>query len=38
MEYIKEELERLIIDENLPYVKIGEIYGVSDTVIKKYAT
>lgn len=37
MEYIKEELERLIIDENLPYVKIGEIYGVSDTAIKKHA-
>lgn len=37
MEYKKEELERLILVEKLPYVKIGEIYGVSDTAIKKHA-
>jgi Zn finger protein HypA/HybF involved in hydrogenase expression len=33
--YKKEDLEKLIFDEKLPYTKIGEIYGVSDTYIKK---
>lgn len=33
--YKKEELEKLIFIDNLPYTKIGEIYGVSDTYIKK---
>lgn len=35
MKYKKEELEKLIFEDNLSYRKIGEIYGVSDTYIKK---
>jgi hypothetical protein len=33
--YKKGDLEKLIFEEKLPYTKIGEIYGVSDTYIKK---
>ena len=35
MKYVKEELERLIFDEEMSYIKIGELYGVSDAYIKK---
>lgn len=35
--YKKEDLERLIFDENKSYREIGRIYGVSDTYIKKVA-
>lgn len=35
MKYIKEELEKLIFEEKLSYRKIGRIYNVSDTYIKK---
>ena len=33
----KEELENLILNENLAYTKIAEMYGVSDVTIKKWA-
>ena len=35
MKYIKEELEKLIFEQKLPYTQIGKLYGVSDTYIKK---
>jgi len=35
--YVKEELEKLIFNDKLSYRKIGELYGVSDTYIKKVA-
>lgn len=35
MKYIKEELEKLIFEQNLSYREIGRIYNVSDTYIKK---
>lgn len=36
-DFKKEDLERLIFVEKLSYVKIGKIYNVSDTTIKKQA-
>lgn len=33
----KEDLERMILEENLPYNKIGEKYGVSGNYIRKIA-
>lgn len=33
----KDELEKLIWEEKLPYTKIGEMFGVSDNAIKKRA-
>ena len=38
MKYIKEELEKLIFDDNLSYREIGRRYEVSDTYIKKIAS
>ncbi len=38
MKYKKEDLERMIWVEKLPYTKIAEFYGVSDTYIKKVAS
>lgn len=35
--YNKEELERLIIDEGLPYSLIGERYNVTGNAIRKAA-
>lgn len=35
MKYEKEELEKLINVENLPYTTIGEMYGVTANSIKK---
>jgi hypothetical protein len=37
MKYNKEELEDLIFNQKMSYIKIGEKYGVSDTYIKKIA-
>lgn len=37
MVYIKEDLEKYILHDNLSYKHIGKIYGVSDTMIKKKA-
>lgn len=37
MEYIKEELENLILNQRLSYREIGRRYGVSDTYIKRKA-
>lgn len=37
MDYRKEDLERLILVEKMPYIQIGKMYGVSDTCIKKHA-
>lgn len=37
MKYTKEELERLIIDENKSYSLIGKLYNVSGNAIKKAA-
>lgn len=33
--YIKEELEKLIFEDKMSYIKIGEMYNVSDNAIKK---
>lgn len=35
--YKKEELERYIFEENMPYDKIGEKYGVTGSSIRKQA-
>lgn len=35
MKYVKEELEKLINEDDLSYREIGRLYGVSDTYIKK---
>jgi hypothetical protein len=35
--YVKEDLEKLIFDENLPYDKIGELYQVTGAAIRKNA-
>lgn len=35
MKYKKEELEKLIFEEKLSYEKIGKLYGVSGTYIRK---
>lgn len=37
MDYIKEELENLILEQNKPYSFIGKKYGVSGSAIKKAA-
>jgi len=37
MIYEKESLRKLIIDDNLPYEKIGKLYGVSGGYIRKKA-
>jgi hypothetical protein len=37
MKYIKEDLEDLIFNKNLPYTEIAKKYNVSDTYIKKIA-
>lgn len=37
MEYKKEELEKLILNDKISYRKIGQMYGVTDTYIKKKA-
>ena len=37
MKYDKTELENLILEQNKPYSRIGEIYGVSGAAIKKAA-
>lgn len=37
MDYIKEELEDLILEQNKPYSFIGKKYGVSGAAIKKAA-
>ena len=37
MNYTKEELERLIIEENRSYSSIGKMYNLSGNAIKKAA-
>ena len=37
MQIEKDVLEKLIIQDNLPYTEIGKMYGVSSTMIKKTA-
>ena len=37
MEYNKEDLEKLILEEKLSYKEIGRRYGISDTMVKKIA-
>lgn len=37
VEYKKEELEKLILTDNLPFEEIGRMYGVSGAAVKKAA-
>jgi hypothetical protein len=37
MKYVKEDLERYVLVDNLSYKEIGRIYGCSDTYIKRRA-
>ena len=37
MDYKKEDLEKLILEQNKSYTTIGKMYGVSGAAIKKAA-
>lgn len=38
MKYKKEDFEKFIFEDKLPYTEIGKLYGISDTSVKKIAS